>query len=283
MNKRGVFIGFGSVLLVFGLAGLALVQTGILPVIPNPPGRLTEQTLPVPAPPEAASPQSGTEGQKLSEPVTPKEPQPETQTERPLAPPVVGKGERRFPAQNQLAEAPPVEPRKQPQAERQAAAPQLSKSHAGQEKRGPGQVVTIRFRFDPSRDRNLKLATVHYGDRVVVSIRRVGQPDARLYLSFNMAESFRSSASPYNSRRSEREGTVMTPIKDEDELVLTAERQFGPFLTRQLDSKDGAVLRLTAQDPPARSRPPRYDRGFYEIQMKIYAENRWDIKPRSFL
>lgn len=278
MSKRGAFIGIGSVLLVMGIAGLALVQTGVIvPTSPKTAGSPTEQKLALP-PPETASPQSGTTGNKLAEPVKPQEPQQEAPTERPLLPPAVGKGERRYPGQSQAVETPPAKPQPQPRPKTEQPKPSAKplKNYARQESPAPKQSVSLRVRFDPSRDRNVRLATVHWGDRVVVSVRRVGQPDARLYLSFNMHESFRSSS----SGRSRQSGVVLTPIKDEDELVLSAEKQFGPFLSRQLDSKDGAVLRLTAQNDSRRS---RNDRGYYEIQMTIYAGNRWDIKPRSFL
>ncbi|MGC8490293.1 MAG: hypothetical protein ACP5SH_01025 [Syntrophobacteraceae bacterium] len=97
--------------------------------------------------------------------------------------------------------------------------------------------VVIRFTFDPSRDRPFDVASVHLGDRVRVSVRRVGQVSRRVYFTFS----------------------------------------------KGLDSRRGALLELKTMYP---FEPPRYSRGrpgYYVIRVRIYPNNRWGILPRSLV
>jgi hypothetical protein len=74
------------------------------------------------------------------------------------------------------------------------------------------------------------------------------------------------------------------PIQDGSRIVFSGTDEFGTDVPGKLDSKEGAVLKLGA-DCFAYCGPHSYLDGWhrYEIEIKIYPGNRWNIKPRSLL
>ena len=142
--------------------------------------------------------------------------------------------------------------------------------------------LTVRLSFDPVRNKQIQIARVHSGDRVAIKIHRVGYPDSRLYLAFNV---YGDSVDP-RPGYGHGSGAVITPVRDDDLLTLTASNMFGAVLSRKLDSRDGAILELGTgyhlfQHPNFQQ--ARYEQGHFEIEIRIYAGNRWNIKPRSYL
>ncbi|MGA2938284.1 MAG: hypothetical protein ABSF52_14445 [Syntrophobacteraceae bacterium] len=145
------------------------------------------------------------------------------------------------------------------------------------------QPVVIRFHFDPAEKREINVAQVHLGDSISLRVQRLGQANLGLHLAFTVPDTFETDAWREWSTGPKR--TFVAPIQDNDRIALTADRDFGVALTRKLDSKEGAVLKLGTNYPhgPAVQslRPERW--GGYEIEMRIYPGNRWNIKPRGLL
>lgn len=101
----------------------------------------------------------------------------------------------------------------------------------------PMRPVMIRFTFDPARDRPFNVASVHLGDRIKVDVRQVGQVNRRVYFTFS----------------------------------------------RGLNSRRGAVLKLRTMYSFERPVYFRGGPGYYVIQVRIYPDNRWRILPRSLV
>ena len=249
MIKRGAAIGIGTVLMVIGLGGLALLQTGVI----NPPQSLAPTGFTEVKPPEPAlenaqgpqpAPQAG-EGAPTAQPPASADLKPQ----KPIPVPQLGGGERRYPAQDR------IEQQRSAKKEsglndvlRHTARKAGSKSHAHKAKSRSSvrmahpafgiKPVVITFRFDPVRDRELYVARVHTGDKIKVNVRRVGMADGRVYLTY----------------------------------------------TRNIHSKEGVLVKVGTRYSMYRGvgyYP--YERGYYVIEMKIYPGNRWNIKPRSFV
>jgi hypothetical protein len=53
--------------------------------------------------------------------------------------------------------------------------------------------------------------------------------------------------------------------------------------SRNINSPQGAVLKLETMHSFGRPVTYSTDRGYYMIEVKIYPGNRWNIKPRSFV
>jgi len=256
--KRGVIIGIGTFFLVIGLAGLGLLQTGVIypPESTAPTGlpevKQLEQTpgsAQYPAKQNAQQPEPAQGGQLAQSGTTP--------SEKPT--PQEGKGERQGLKQDQLTQSQPsaAPARKQkfdenrlrallkseskanarkPEWKRYAGKTE-SRRHAG--KTPPASIakpVVIRFNFDPAQDRRLNIARVHMGDRIRVKVQRIGQVNRKVFLTFS----------------------------------------------ESLNSSQGAVLKLVTM--PMFERPVAYrPDGHYVIEIKIYPNNRWNITPRSFV
>ncbi len=147
------------------------------------------------------------------------------------------------------------------------------------------QPVAIRFHFDPALKREIDVAVVHFGDSVSVRVRRSGQADLGLHLAFVVPDTLETDTWRGWSTGPRR--AVVAPIQYIDRIDLSAARGFGVALTRKLDSKEGAVLKLGADysrgqnlEAP-RGGPARA--GGCEIEMKIYPGNHWNIKPRGLV
>ncbi len=294
MKRHGIYIGLGTVFLTFGIAGLALVQTGVI----NPgPGPARLELLPEAKAPEAPVAPSVQPAPETTKPAPDKQaqapvqpaPGPQEQApqasgnEKPIPVPKVGSGNRAYPKEQQV-EPPVINQKTPPKATKEKIRTAESKrreSYSARVTTNPGttsseQPVVLRLRFDPARDREISVARVHLGDRVAVRVHRVGESDSRVYLTFNLPGN-RDKWNHYG--RVSRSGAVRTPVRDDDQVTLTAEDEFGGGLTKMLDSRDGAVLKVGTKN----SRYLRSDRGYLEVEMKIYSANRWNIKPRGLL
>jgi len=281
---------------VLGLAGLGLVQTGVL-FPPAPSLSLPQESGPAPAqaPPEQAAPPetvqpapSGKSGQ-LPPAETQKQPEAtpaEPGSGSPVAVPKVGTGERRYPKEQAALPAPERQERKSAvePSRNGAPAPRAGKAapKASKDRHARGGPVVIRLQVDPERQRGeINIARVHFGDRIVVKVRRERGAERQVYLTFGLPDLY---------ERAGRHGrmaiprAVLTPVSDRDQVILNSEREFGPDLTRRLNSKGGAVLKLgTRSTRVSYSSPPRPDRGRYDIEIRIHSENRRNIMARSYL
>ncbi len=259
MIKRGALIGIGFVLLVIGLAGLALLQAGVINLPASKDQLSLLEVKPPGSTPEGSGRQADLERRQL-----PGAPESMKQTPEP--------GSR-------TAQVPAATPQSSegPQTTRNpsVAGGSEARCHPSSEALRP---VVIRFHFDPAAKREIDVARVHFGDLISVKVRRFGQADLRLHLAFAVPDTVETGAWRGWSAGSRR--VVVIPIQDTDRISLTADRDFGVVLTRDLDSKKGAILKLGADYPPGRrSLIYQHERGAYEMEMKIYPGNRWNIKP----
>ena len=201
--------------------------------------------------------------------------------EKAISVPQAGKGERRYPEQGQAGLQGTAKP---------GAGTTRNPSLAGSKARlhpSPEalQPVVIRFHFDPAERREINVARVHFGDSISVRVRRFGQSELGLHLTFAVPDTLETGAWRGWSAGSRR--AFVAPIQDVDRIDLTADGDLGVALTRKLDSKEGAVLKLGADYPRGqnldapRGGPAR--RGRYEIEMRIYPGNRWNIKPKGLV
>lgn len=135
----------------------------------------------------------------------------------------------------------------------------------------------IRFELDPSRGREIRVARLHAGDRVSIKVRRMVGADQSLYVGL----------APMAGSEFGRGGAplVATPIKDRDHLTIAPEASFGSDMMRAIDSRDGVVLNVGVGRPSGyREERESYGRGgFFLVELSIYSDNRWNIKPRSLL
>jgi hypothetical protein len=140
----------------------------------------------------------------------------------------------------------------------------------------------VRVALDPVRNQRIRIARVHTGDRVSIRIRRPGGSQGRVYLAFNVYRDFMRR--PYDYRIAP--GAVITPVRNDDMLTLTPSRQFGSELSRRLASKEGAILEIGTDYGPYPGpfiRRLGFEPGRFEIEIRIYGDNRWNVKPRSLL
>jgi hypothetical protein len=259
--KRGAIIIIGTVILVAGLTGLALLQTGVIcPPASIGPVNTPEVQSSVPAPesgkqvpgpaggPERQPSPSLEQGQGPSAQGGQQPPSANLGTQKPIAVPQVGNGERRYPRQNRVEQPRAVARSAQLDRKRRQAAAKSERerfARKSESKRNARKAasahtakpVVIRFNFDPALNRRLDLAQVHLGDKIRVKVRQVGWVDRRVYLAY--------SNSP--------------------------------------DSPQGAVLMLETMVSFERRGAYRHNRGYYVIEVKIYPGNRWNIHPRSFV
>ena len=236
MIKGGAVIGIGTILLVIGLGGLALLRTGVIyPPASIGPVNLADVKPPEPAQQGAQAPEPAAAAQTGQAPALA-----DPGTQKSVRVPRVGKGERRYPGP-ELLEQLRTGGKESGGSEKRASAEHKSKSASyarGTHRAGGMRPVVIRFRFDPLRDREIYVARVHSGDKVKVSARRVGPAGGRVYVTY----------------------------------------------TSGIDSRNGALVKVGARHAPyMRAGFNPYERGYYVIEMKIYAGNRWNIKPRSFV
>lgn len=142
-----------------------------------------------------------------------------------------------------------------------------------------GKAVTIRFKYDPSASKEIQVARVHLGDRVKVRVKRMAGADRKLYVGLTSPN--------WRARRIPGGNTlVATPIGDSDEFKVSPPYGIMRGLAGALDTEAGAILKIGSDsNRTAPVRGPSYGprRGYYEVEISIVSENRWDIKPRSLL
>ncbi len=252
--KRGAIIVLGTVILVVGITGLALLQTGV--ICPRPsigPVNLTAEGTGS----QGGSPSGEIEGPSAALHAVPPPPQAAAtpSVANPAAPPSQAAAR---PSEVSAAGGPGSQAPKSAQIDRKRRqvqvksehkryAKSVSKRHALKSepkryarKATPAHItkpVVIRFKFDPANDRRLDLARVHLGDKIRVKMQQVGRVDRRVYFTF--------SKSP--------------------------------------DSPQGAVLMLGTMMSFEGQGIYRRNRGYYKIEVKIYPGNRWNINPRSYV
>ncbi len=267
MIKGGVIIGIGTVILVLGLTGLGLLQTGVIhstevkspepaPAATQQPQGPVNQTAPAAAPVPQSGVGPGTQtGADHAEGAVQGQQPPSGNlaAEKPAPVPEAGQGERCYPKRDQVAQPRPSQdknPGRLSQGARRTGKPnfderrtqarlksELERYAHKRPPAGAAQPVVIRFNFDPARGRGLNVAQVHSGDKIMVKVRRVGHVGRRVHFTFS----------------------------------------------KDINSPQGAVLKLEARHSFGRPVTYRTGRGFYVIEVKIYPGNRWNIKPRSFV
>ncbi|MDR3568231.1 MAG: hypothetical protein P4L43_09415 [Syntrophobacteraceae bacterium] len=259
MANRKVMVTVGVALLVMGLSGIGLVQTGVIfPKAPAtepvqkssgppaaaaelPPGALEKAPGHVPMDKSFQPPPAGV-ARKHPEKAAPFQNKVQTASGAKAAPhrDAALKAVRRF-AMTVHNEAHASDGRKSPglKPARRRARAQVAHGprHAAAHPFYPMHPVVIRFTFDPARNRPFGVASLHLGDRVRVKIRQVGQVGQRVYFTFS----------------------------------------------RGLNSPRGAILELKTMYSFERPVNLRGAPGYYVIQVQIYPDNRWRIMPRSLV
>lgn len=155
------------------------------------------------------------------------------------------------------------------------------------ERRASG-TVTARFQLDPRRAKEIRVAHVHMGDVLTVRVRRTGNADRKLFVGLAPLHLL-ADASPRarGGRTSEEPPLIATPIRDQDEFVISPPRKLDPRFVENLDSREGAILTI-GLDPRSVNRTPHRlystpGAGGYEVEVVIRSGNNWGIKPRSLL
>lgn len=263
MANRTAIVGVGTALLVIGLTGLGLVQTGV--VLPPGPGKpVVEKTSALPAagapPPQGAVNQAQEQSRSIPKPsVSAPVPAPGKSSAKsgPVRKPVpvvrhvsraVRRGAGPQPVRKSAGSAPGVPSgfvcrKVGVNRESGPGALRASRKHfatgrvAVSPVRAPVRPVEIRFTFNPARDRPFSVASVHLGDKIRVNVERVGRVNRRVYFTFS----------------------------------------------RGLASRRGALLELRTMYSFERPLYVRGGPGYYVIHVRIYPDNRWRIMPRSLV
>ncbi len=171
-----------------------------------------------------------------------------------------------------------------PQKQARKAEPGQSKrpSSAQKQTQVTGRTVTIRTKVNAYSATQFPVARVHAGDQVTVKIRRIGSADRQLLVGLG----------PFIRRwmGSFPDGPLMGPrivgkrVKDQDRFTVTHDllamggARFNP------DTERGAILYIgTGAIPPPPQFYPYEGRrtGYYEIELEIRGNNRWDLIPES--
>lgn len=260
MVNRTLIVGVGAALLVIGLAGLGLEQTGVIfpgtsvrpPAVQScgPPaagGLLSQGEVnqapkrlePMPPAP-AGSPLSAGRGVPAKRAAVQKKPPGAPVAKR--APGHHHAGLKALRGSTVAVHSAPSghAPEKPPFAreQRPAALKAGPRRYTGMRIASPTmRPIVIRFTFDPARERSFNVASVHLGDRIRINVRQVGPVSRRVYFTFS----------------------------------------------RGLDSRRGALLELRTMGSFERPSYFRAGPGHYVIQVRIYPDNRWRIMPRSLV
>ncbi len=246
MIKRGAIIGIGTVTLVIGLTGLGLLQTGVI----HP----TELKSPEMAPALQSGVNPGTE---TTADQTGQGRQPasaDLATEKPVPVPQVGNnGERRYPKQDQVAQSPPTN---------------------DQTLSGPAQgaKTTRKPKFDEKRRQ----------DRLKSDLKRYVRTKPPAHTAQPVVIRFNFDPAQYR-------GLNVAQVHKGDKIrvklrrVGQVDRKVYFTFSSNINSPQGAVLKLETMLSFQRPVVYRTDRGYYVIEVKIYPGNRWNIKPRSYV
>jgi len=283
--KRGAIIVIGTVVLVVGLTGLALLQTGVIhppasigPVdlsevkSPGPPPKAaaTQADGPAAPPLESGKQASGPAAAPVQQPAPSPDPgqgasarggqQPPSAdlgTQKPITVPQVGKGERRHPRQDRV-EQPRTTPRNA----------QIDRKH----RQGPAKSEPERFA------------------RKSESKRYAGKSESKRYARKATSAHttkpvvIRFKFDPTLNRRLDLARVHLgDKIRVKVRRVGRVDRRVHFTFSKSLDSAQGTVLMLETMHSFGRHGLYRRDRGYYVIEVKIYPGNRWNIHPRSFV
>jgi hypothetical protein len=289
--KRGAIIGIGTVILVIGLTGLGLLQTGV--IYPTEEKSLetapaTGQQSPGPvaqtAPPAAPAPQSGVSpGTKTgAEPGVqgPRPPSADLSAEKPLPVPQAGKGERRYPKQDQFVQSPP--PRDQVRSRPSQGVKITQKLKLDDNRR------QARLKSELKRNAAKSEAKRHAAKSQVK--RSTAKAQSRHYAGKTPAA---HTAQPvvirFNFDPAQHRNLNVAQVHLGDKIrvklqqVGQVDRMVYFTYSSNINSQQGAVLKLETMYSFQRPVTYRADRGYYVVEVKIYPGNRWNIKPRRFV
>lgn len=179
--------------------------------------------------------------------------------------------------------------------EQDSPAPSVSPNKKGQQRPSPPELepqnrakaTVLQFDYHPGKTPELQIAHVHAGDQVVVKVRRMGGADKKLYVGLAAVAFQAHPAVPNPDRRSKRVSPptlLATPLRDNDRFTIISEPSLGQAMAKALDAREGVILKVSTDKTPARRSPPQPGKnGFYRVEMTIYGDNKWSIKPRSLL
>jgi len=145
-----------------------------------------------------------------------------------------------------------------------------------------GKTVTINAKVSAHTATQVPLARVHAGDRVTVKIKRIGKADRQLLVGLGPYIRHWMGTFPDGPLAGPR--IVGKRVKDRDQFIVSHDllamggARFNP------DTERGAILYIGtgAVPPPSHINPHVGKRtGFYEIEIEIRGNNRWDIIPES--
>jgi hypothetical protein len=148
--------------------------------------------------------------------------------------------------------------------------------------RAPGKTVTIRTKVNAHTATQMAMARVHAGDHVTVKIKRVGKADRQLLVGLGPFIRHWMGTFPDGPLAGPR--IVAKPVRDLDKFTVSHDLlamgggRFNP------DTERGAVLYIgTGAIPPPPHIVPYVGKrtGYYEIEIEIRENNRWDIIPES--
>jgi hypothetical protein len=282
--NRGVTIGIGTVLLVVGLAGLGLLQTGVIyppssgesaktlsnvppavspgpqpgvkPLEPPGPARqsqgMADQSAGA-AGSSAPAPQSGSasaQGGQQSQTGGPS-------AEKPVPIPQVGQGERRYPQSaappSEFAQTRPLVRPHNPAGVYEAHKSKIDKNRlrARHKTKSKHQAV---YAGKPPATRSSRPVVIRF------------KFDPARYPRLDVAQVH-----------------LGDKIRMKVRSVGQVDRRVYFTFSRNLDSPQGAILELETMYSFERAVFQPRGRGHYEIEVKIYPGNRWNIMPRSFV
>ncbi len=288
MINRGAIIGIGTIILVIGLTGLGLLQTGVTqptkeetlepaPATSQQSQAPVEQTSPAAVPASQPGVEPGTKTSPAVAPAAQSGVEPGTKTgadlkesagqgqqppsgdvaaEKPVPVPQVGEGERRYPKQEQQEQ---VGQHRPPLFQMRSEISQDDKTTRKQklnEKRKQAHPKSRSERYAS------KTPPAHRAQPVVIRFNF----DPGRHRGLNVAQVHAGDKIRVKVRR-----------------VGQVESRVHFTLSRNINSQQGAVLKLETMY--SLYHPVMYptDRGYYVVEVKIYPGNRWNIMPRSYV
>ncbi len=283
MIKRGAVIGIGTVFLVIGFGGLALLQTGVI----NPPSSITTIN-----PSEGNRPGSAFQSaQTLVPPVAesaPSVPQAPASKDlggqRSVPVPQIGKGERRYPGEAHSGPGLSVSKQQGTRVKRELAALKTEPKHFSHKAKSK----TYARKTEP-KSHSRRTVSKSYA-RNAKSERYAQKSSSPRFRKERPAPSAGPVVIRFRFDPARNRELYVARVHSGDEIkvkvqrVGQVDRRVYFTYTRGIDSKNGALVKATTAYPafsPAGFYA--YDRGYYVIEMTIYPGNRWNIKPRSFV
>jgi hypothetical protein len=277
--KRGAVIGIGTVFLVIGFGGLALLQTGVI----NPPSSISPVNLSEvnPSAPALQSAQAPTPPVAESTPSVPQAPASRDMgRSRPVPVPQIGKGERRYPGQDQPWPGVSVLKQQGTREKHGLAARKTESKHYARKAKSKSYA-----RKTEPKSYTRKTSSKTYARNAKSERYAHKSPPPRFRKGWERPAPvvIRFRFDPARNRE-----LYVARVHSGDEIkvkvqrVGQVDRRVYFTYTRGIDSKNGALVKATAAYPPF-GPVGFYERGYYVIEMTIYPGNRWNIKPRSFV